>query len=466
MTKNKQNRSTKQKESEPDSLQNYAVKVENPRRVYGLFTSEFSGLTPNNMHLYLETNRKGLCFWKGLLFEEMLRRDLRFGAIVQTRLLSAANKEWKLTYRDDSPVPQTKQDETIKFLLDNLQQINLPKFNTGIIRSQIVGATAFESIFKVSGSRIYWDKIDKIPNHLLCFDDLSNEIKFLNTENADAQKLKNIGWLSLTSQDRINLSGLVLEGIEPRKITTAYSLDGDAQNPFMNGCWDSMMWAYLFKNYGLKDWSIWIERFAMPSVLGKYPPLMNKADKEKLFQAVKNFGHLFKGNIPNTADITFLSDATRSTGSNTFDSYVQYWNKEATIRVLGQSLTTDIGNVGSKAAADTHDAVRWDIEIADMMVAKHTVNSVIKTLLSINEPDIIDYPVYGYEDEEDIDYKIKRSEIFRNLRIVGYKPLQQNIEEEFNVKVEPVDNAAPVPGADGVQNYISTFIKEVYDGLH
>jgi phage gp29-like protein len=185
-------------------------------------------------------------------------------------------------------------------------------------------------------------------------------------------------------QDRIDISEISLEDIDPVKILEVHSLDGNAQNGFLNGCIDSLIWAFLFKNYGLKDWSIYIERFATPSVIAKYPPLMSKADKDMLMNAVRNFGHLFKAVIPDNAVIEFGSDQTKSQTSDVFERYIDYWNTELSIRVLGQTGTTNKLDKGSYGAIEALEAVRNDVVRADLIMVEAAMNEIISRLCALN----------------------------------------------------------------------------------
>ena len=351
------------------------IKVQNPRNLNSLYTEEFSGLAPGNLKYYMECSRKGINFWKSLLFEEIRRRDLRIGGVCQTRKLAVANKRWQ--------IQGSTNENAVGLVTRNFSNLNLTNLFTDIVESAIQGVSTFEIIYDISrAEEVYIHDILYVPNHLLLFDDINNQYRYLDINKADAMKLRNLGWNTL--EDRINISEISLENIEALKILEVHSLDGNAQNGFLNGCIDSLIWAFLFKNYGLKDWSVYIERFATPSVIAKYPPLMSKTDKEMLMNAVRNFGHLFKAVIPDTAVIEFGSDQTKSQTSDTFERYIDFWNTEISIRVLGQTGTTNKLDKGSYGAIEALEAVRNDIMRADMMIVEGAMNELIKRLCTLN----------------------------------------------------------------------------------
>lgn len=454
----------------PPDMSSAVIKVENPKNVHNLYTSEFSGMNPTKLKIYLMTAMKGLFYFKSLFFEEIRRRDLKIGGDCQTRKLSVANKEWELKYSKESSVPEETQKNIRSFVLENLKSCKLVNFMTDCVEAQIQGVSFFENIFKPEGSYVFIDSVNYIPNHLLCFDDLKNEYRHLLPQKIDTNILRTLGWNSL--DQRIKLDGLAADPLDPFKKIEVHSLDGNAQNGIMNGCIDSLIWAFLFKNYGLKDWSIYVERFAIPSIVAKFPPIMSKADKRLLEEAVQNFGHLFRAVIPDGATLDFTGDNDKANSQKVFESYTHYWDNAISIRLLGQTLTSEMGKNGSFAAAQVHNEVRRDLMVTDMLLVKEAVNELVKKVIILNFGKQIEYPEFSFEEEEDIDYKLKRSEIARNLMLAGYRVIQEDIEEEFDWRVEKANTPGAAPDAnpgsteDPENNYIKNFIEDYWNGLH
>lgn len=463
---------TKQKEAPADTsnLNSFVIRVENPRNLYSTYVTEFSGLSPDSLHYYMECSRKGLNFWQSLLFEEIRRRDLRIGAVCQTRKLGCANKSWSLAYRADTEVPEATQKETMQFLYKNFEHVNIVQFFMDIIEAQIQGLSVFENTYRVADNKLCLDSITYIPNHLLLFDDIANEYRFLKPEKSDATELRSQGWN--IGEDRIDLEELQMEPINPLKIIEAESFDGNAQNSFLNGCVVSLIWAFLFKNYGLKDWSIYVERFASPGVVGKYPTLMKRQDKQLLFEAVRNWGNAFKAALPDGCTLELISDAGKGSTNSLFENYLNYWDKNISIRVLGQSLTTDVGDTGSYAASKTHGEVRQDLVFADMLLITSVMNKLIRRLLDMNNASVAEYPKFSFDENVDIDYKLKQAQIISSLKQSGYTVSEEDIEKEFGYEVEPSPVAGapePAPEADdedSTDKYISNFIEEYWNGIH
>ncbi len=465
MAKNNKTRSELQRVSAAEMAKR-TIQVENVRKIYNLYTSEFSGLIPDLIHYYFETARRGVNFWKSLLFEEIRRRDLQIGGVCQTRKLAVANKEWEIEFEEDSNVPEATQTEVIKFIKQIFKKVKIVNFFTDIVEAQLQGVSTFEINWDVADNKLTPTKLSYIPNHLLAYDDVADQYKYIDVANADAVKLRGLGWN--TMNDRIDLTGLVIPEVHPMKILEVHSLDGNAQNGFLNGCIDALIWGYLFKSYGLKDWSVYIERFAIPAIVGKFPTLSNTPDKNAFINAINNYGNLFKMTVPKDYDITLLDDKGKGSSVDAFERFVDgYWDKKIAIRVLGQSLTTSEGAKGSYALGKVHDTVREDIMIADMMLVKDTVNELICRVLELNYSGLRDFPEFSFKKEKDIEYKKTRSEIIKNIADAGYIVSKEDIQMEFDFNVEPkVAGATPTmnQGAQYVEKFIEDYFQFVNKG--
>lgn len=438
------------------------VRQENPRNIFNLYVSEFLNLNKDNLLRYMEAARKGLNFYKSLLFEEIRRTDLQIGGICQTRKSSISNKEWKVEYDKRSLMGDQLKQEITGFIQGMLQDLNIQNFFTDIIEAQIQGVSTFEIRYAVEAGKIVVKDLVYIPNHLLCFDDILNEYRYLSADKADAMNLRLKGW---TWEDRVDLKDLCIENIDKRKILEVHSLDGNAQNGFCNGAIDSLIWGYLWKHYGLTDWSTYIERFATPGIIVKYPQLMGKDDKNTLFDAVKKWGRLFKLIIPEGATFDTVKDDTKGQTSQLFNDYMEYWDSKMSVRVLGQTLTTGTGERGSFALGKVHEAVRADIAALDMMLVKDTLNKLIRRVCDFNYSRLDKYPLFSFSQEKDIDYKKSRAEIFKDLYQSGYKVAKENVEEEFDVKVEPVQVQQPSLGQGYINKFINEFFKNDKSGI-
>lgn len=357
----------------------------NIQNIYSLYTSEFANLNISNLKYYLESSRKGLNFWKSLLFEYIRRIDLRISAVCQTRKLCVLGRNYSIECSDAS---------IKKFSEEVLQNISgLENLFTDIVESSIQGLSIFEINYKLCNDNIFIDNLRRIQNHLIVYDDLSGQYFVLDAMKTSAVNLR------LTAgaiTDRVDVTTLPLLDIPGEKILEVHSFDGDNPNGFLNGCIDSLVLGYFFKSYSLKDWHIFIEKFASPTVIGKYSTL-NQHDKNSLMLAIQNLKNSASAVIPDEADIIFRGDENKGEGSAVFNSNIDFWNNEITIRVLGQNLTTSLDGNGSYAAAKIHNVVREDIIKSDLCLIENTMNSLLKKVTDLNFSEVKTYPKFIFK---------------------------------------------------------------------
>jgi len=441
------------RKKETGNYESKTIKVSNPRELYNLYTDDFSNLESSQIKYYFEAARKGLNFWKSLLFEEIKRRDLHIGGVCQTRKISICGKSYSIKFREDTPVPEARQKEIIDFVKKSFKNIHFINFLTDCIEAQIQGVSLFEIIYKTAGDKLELKDVRLIPNHIVCYDDENDTYKFLDIARAGAFTLRTES--SIASQDRVDLSRLPLIELDSDKLLEVHSLDGNEQNGFLNGAIDGLIWAYLFKNYGLKDFASYVEKFASPSVLGKYDPLMNPQDRNTLFNAVKNFGKNFFAIIPNGAEIEFPGDQNKGDSSQLFKTFIDYLDSAISVRVLGQDMTTKQGTSGSFAKAKVGDMVRADLALADMLLVKECVNTLIRKLLNLNYEGLEDYPAIVYEEEVDDNYLLIKFKILICLKELGYQPEDKELENLVKMKLVKVTDTAAT-----IKNALAAYLKD------
>lgn len=367
------------------SKDSQVIPSSNIQNIYSLYTTEFANLNIANLKYYLESSRKGLNFWKSLLFEYIRRIDLRISAVCQTRKLSVLGRDFSVECTD------AEIKNFAECILRNISGIE--NLFTDIVESSIQGLSIFEINYKLCSDKILIDELRRIQNHLIVYDDLSEQYFVLDSNKTSAVNLR----LSTSAiNDRVDITTLPLLEIPEEKIIEVHSFDGDNPNGFLNGCIDSLVLGYFFKSYSLKDWQVFIEKFASPTVIGKYSTL-NQHDKNSLMLAIQNLKNSASAVIPDEADIIFRGDENKGEGSAVFNSNIDFWNNEITIRVLGQNLTTSLNGNGSYAAAKVHNVVREDIIKSDLRLIENTMNSLLKKVIDLNYAEVKEYPKFIFK---------------------------------------------------------------------
>lgn len=393
----------------------FFVQKNNLEKLYKQYAQEFASLTSDNLKFYLEASRKGVNFFKGLLFEEIRRKDLRIDGLCQTRKLSVLSHDWKIEC----------DDENLKdFIEQNVKGFQFDQFLCDMVEAQIQGLMLMQVSYELKLGKYYLKEVSQIPNYLTFY---NGENRVIDLSKITAQDIR--------MQAASDTPQLPLIEIDPLYLFESYSFDGNEDNGLLNGLIDSTVWGYFFKSYGLKDWSVYLERFATPGVIGKYDPLMNKTDRISLENAIKNFGNLFKAVIPNGSSIDLLNDANKLSSSSIYSEYIKFWNDELSIRYLGQAMTTDTGQGGSYAKALVGNYVRQDIKAGDLSLITQSVNELIKKIIDINYPNVQSYPTFSFTTAEDIDSKLKKADLILKLKQAGYELSEEDAGQMLDMEL-------------------------------
>lgn len=135
----------------------------------------------------------------------------------------------------------------------------------------------------------------------------------------------------------------------------------------------------------LAAWKLHLERFAMPTVLGKYQRGLSMEEQSALSGALENLLRSVSILYPGEVEISTLG-GQRETSAGFMDA-IEFHNREIARAILGQTLTTDEGRrVGSLALGKVHlqvlllqlESLRR--ELADRVMTEQ----VIRPLVALN----------------------------------------------------------------------------------
>lgn len=178
--------------------------------------------------------------------------------------------------------------------------------------------------------------------------------------------------------------------------------------PIRGGLARALAWGYLFKNYSIKDWVIFLEGYGHPLRLGKYGPNESEANKRILANALTQLGADAWGSIPETMSVEFIDRKAGTAPNDLWRSKAEFWDLQFSKAVLGQTNTTDAqsGGMGS-SQANVHNDVRGDIMDADAVLASATINrDVIVPMILLNRGPRAKYPRVRIGRPDEIDAKV------------------------------------------------------------
>ena len=167
-----------------------------------------------------------------------------------------------------------------------------------------------------------------------------------------------------------------------------------------------VVWAWAFKNFGIRDWLRFIEAYGHPIRLGKYDKGSSDPERDLLLRAVANVASDFSAIIPESMAVEFIGSQGTGVRSDLYKDLLAYMDAAISKAVLGQTLTTQEGESGSYSLGQVHDEVRADIERSDArQLAATLTNAVGRPIILLNRghPGRRGFPrfIIGREDEYD-----------------------------------------------------------------
>jgi phage gp29-like protein len=369
-----------------------------------------AGLTPERLGAILREAEFGDPFLYLELAEEMEEKDLHYLAVLSTRKEAVSQLDLEVT-----PASAQKDDvraaDMVRAMLSG-DAIDIEDTMIDILDAIGKGFSATEIIWETSNREWFPRGLRWRDPRWFAFDWVSGAellVRTLKEENSAGGS----GAEGTARGSHFKGGGLygalrggaqpMTEPLLPYKFIV-HIAKAKAGLPIRGGLARAAGWAYLFKNYVLKDWVTFAEVFGQPLRVGKYGAGATEQDKEKLLAAVSNLGTDAAAIIPDSMLIEFTE--ARQTGSaELYQSFCAYLDAQVSKAVLGQTLTTEIPQgAGSRAAAQVHDVVRGDIMRADARRLAATLNrDLVKPIVDLNLGPRKNYPqiALGVTDDAD-----------------------------------------------------------------
>jgi phage gp29-like protein len=164
------------------------------------------------------------------------------------------------------------------------------------------------------------------------------------------------------------------------------------RNPYGEALLSRVYWPWFFRANGWQFWMRFLERFADPLLLGKV------FDPAGFVAAMNKMGLEAVVGVATTEDVSAISPAL----AGEFERVDIALSKRIQKLVLGQTLTTDVGDTGSYAAASVHNTVREDKRRADIRLVTGTVQRMIDALWQLNNFPL-PAPTFALQDDMMVD---------------------------------------------------------------
>lgn len=260
---------------------------------------------------------------KGLKIYDEIERDTQAGPVLQKRRKTLIARDWTIKPASD----EARDIDAAQLIREIIQELPFDRICEDLLDATLKGYAVSEIVWYRDGNKI---KPRKIVSH--------DQRRFVFDED----------WLPRLLTFGGGHEGLVLP--ERKFIVHRHGVKGN--NPYGLGLGSRLFWPVLFKREGVTFWLHFLEKFAAPTVIGKVPIGTLSEHQAQLLRSLEAIRSSSAVTVPLGSEVEFL-EASRS-GSVTYEAFLAYWDKQISICVTGETLTTDIGPSGSRAASETH----------------------------------------------------------------------------------------------------------------
>lgn len=328
------------------------------------------------------------------LANDARQKDCTLQSVLGTREMALSGLDWDVTPPEGAT--RLKDKKAAEFIEEALKQavapdsapseiVGFPDLVKHIVGGQYFGYAVGETLFGKDGGYVVPTGWSCIAPRRFAFDPDTGQL--LQWDIAAGQR-----------------KGIDLLAAYPGKFIQFHSrVNGDIA--CREGLVRVLMWAALFRNWDIADWLKLAELAWKPWRTGKYQKGASKEDKDGLLSMLEQMTTSFVGIFPETAtpEIHWPPSAT-GTGRTTHEALADFMGAEMAKAVLGQTLTTEQGKVGSQALGRVHNEVRKDILEADARaIASVLRRHLIGPLVRLNFGDGVAIPEFKFLTKDPVD---------------------------------------------------------------
>jgi len=294
---------------------------------------------------------------KGIALYREVLKDGRAWTSLQKRKRKLVMRDFEIKPASDARIDK----KAAQLCEEQLRRLDVNSLVLGLTDATLMGFSVGEAVWERDGGAIV---AKKVPCH--------DQRRFVFGADAEPRLLtwSNMAWG---------------EELPPRKFIV-HRFERLSSDPYGWGLGRILFWHVLFKREGVAFWMKALERFATPLPVAKYPIGSLPDQQQNLLDAIA--GALVEGAlvVPAGTDVSFATAAV--SGTLTHESWCRYWDEQTAETVVGQTLSTNIGSVGSKAAADSHKATEDELIDGDgELLGKTLQETLLDWIVGYNLPD-------------------------------------------------------------------------------
>lgn len=210
-------------------------------------------------------------------------------------------------------------------------------------------------------------------------------------------------WFEFGNDNELRLKHLTgkSEPVPDKKFLLA-RYEAEYNNPYGEAQYTLAFWPVTFKKGGIKFWAQFLESWGMPHAIGKYPRNVDKADKDRLLDALKLLIQNAAAVIPDDATVELLELKAGNGSSDLYERHAHYHDSQISKCILGHGGAAD-STPGRLGGDDPAMNVRSDIIEDDSSMIEGCFNTLIRYIHELNPSLGSERPEFVLYDENDVD---------------------------------------------------------------
>jgi len=213
------------------------------------------------------------------------------------------------------------------------------------------------------------------------------------------------------------------------------------EDAYGRGLGYDLFWPVFFKRNGVALWNALLEKHGQPFVYAEYPQGTSDGDVDRLVTMIQGIARGAGVAVPSGTLIKML-EVSKTGTADMHKELVQAMNAEISKIVLGETLTTEMGQNGARAASETHNDVRTELADADAdMLSEELNESLLRWIVELNLPGAAQPMVWRKAPEEpDL---LADAALDEKLFKVGYEPTEELVLERYGPGYRRIAGAQP-----------------------
>jgi phage gp29-like protein len=296
---------------------------------------------------------------------------------------------------------------------------NMPKLISGIIDSRAWGYSVFEYAWIETEKQLRIVDVVQKPSYWFEFDS-NSQLRFM-------------------SQDKTSIG----ERCTQLKFLLVQN-NSTYENPYGNSLLSKCYWQVRFKKDTIKLWSTFIEKYGMPFFLGHAAQTSTTVITKfvDMLDALRQDGVAVVGR----EDIVEKLSGNDVASKEIFESFVQTMDAQISKVILNHASAMDAtqGQLGNTSKALTTLDV---LAVSDKELVEHSINQIIKLLISVNFGDVEHIPNFEMYEVSDVDLDLANRD--KILKEVGVAFTKDYMMTSYGLKETDFSIVATAPTPTG-----------------